>query len=106
MLLSWRRSSLNLAGLRARPFREMCGFDVGIGVGGIDDIAYRWKREFGGAAGWHLRAKIARLRDWGDDAGADLHQLVLDHCEGRTPAVPGRPPFRFRWPVIAFRRSA
>ncbi|MEI9992549.1 MAG: hypothetical protein WDM86_21265 [Rhizomicrobium sp.] len=70
---------------------------------GIDSLARRWKREYGGAAEWHLRRKIAQLRDWGDDAGADLHQQVLDLYEDRRPAV--RPALRFGWPVAAFRRG-
>ncbi|MEI9996963.1 MAG: hypothetical protein WDM91_20380 [Rhizomicrobium sp.] len=72
---------------------------------GIDSLARRWKREYGSFAEWHLRRKIVRLRDWGDDAGADLHQRVLEHCEGRRPAAPGRPAPGFRWPVVAFRRG-
>ncbi|MEJ0028556.1 MAG: hypothetical protein WDN01_21235 [Rhizomicrobium sp.] len=75
-------------------------------MAGIDSIARLWKREFGGSAEWHLRRKIAQLREWGDDAGADLHQKVLAHCEGRTAAAPVRTVRRFKWPVVGFRRGS
>ncbi len=53
----------------------------------IKTLAQRWICEYGRDTQWHLRRKIAHLRDWGDDEGAGVYQRVLDHCEGRTPAA-------------------
>ncbi len=73
----------------------------------VKKLAHRWMREYGCQSEWHLRRKIARLRDWGDDGGADIYQQVLDYCEGGAPVAPGpvRLALRSWWFTGEFRRS-
>jgi hypothetical protein len=73
-----------------------CGADafVGMSMNGeaVDRLAHRWMREHGSQSEWHLRAKIAHLRDWGDDDGAQFYEQILDCCESYVPDA--RAPFR------------
>jgi len=42
-----------------------------------EELANAWLSQYGAAAAWHARARVARLARFGDDQGAALWSRVL-----------------------------